>query len=463
MNAHVPVAYRLLLAMGLTLLGACSDSSFKGASARIKPTVTRTFTQDEYPVATTSHKQGHAGEPQNQKFEQGEWGMLDLLVVIDNSGSMIEEQKNLSTKLAPLLSQVGKANWQIAVVTTDASKALGCQRALIRKSDADYSLKFQDAINAGVDGSGLERPFYQAVSGLKSDCLGAKKWVRPGSTVSVLIVTDEDNCHIDAAGGYGCQGQSDLDSKYLTDYLSSIRTIGKDARVYGLLWHPQDTKPCSSALKQATKVAEAIQVTSGTWGSICDTDYTSTLTAISKDIAQIVKYEFDLAQEPDSGTLVITADGSPWTKFELSGKHVKFTEPPPFGAKMEVSYKFGASGDQQTEFFLDKVPVEGSVSVKVNGQVLDASAFKVDAVKKTVTLTEAPAERADVVFDYKEVAPLKSQFVIDSKTVDPASLVVKVNERAMAASGVQYDAATATVTLNPAPPAGAIVKVSYGG
>ena len=110
----------------MTFVSACNTTRFKGASGagRLNPTVTKDFTQDDYPSVTTSHKQGRAGDPQSQNFEQGEWGMLDLLVVIDNSGSMTEEQANLSTKLQPLLSKIAKSNWQIAVVTTDPAD--GC-------------------------------------------------------------------------------------------------------------------------------------------------------------------------------------------------------------------------------------------------------------------------------------------------------------------------------------------------
>ncbi len=441
-----------------TLTAACNNSDFKGSSEKLNPTVTREFVQDSYPVAQTTRKQGHTGAPQTQNFEQGEWGALDLLVVIDTSGSMTEEQGNLSTKLEPLLKHIDKADWQIAVITTDPLE--GCQRSVIKKKDVGAVARFQTAIAAGIKGSGLERSIFQSVSGLKGECAGATPWVRPGSTVSVLMVTDEDNCHLDESQGYGCQGLADLQGKYLTDYLSSIRTVGKDARVYGLLWHPTVEKTaCSTALKQANTIADVIESTSGKWGSICDADYTQTLEAISKDISQIVKYEFDLTQDPDEGTLKITANGQPWDKFEVTGKHVRFTEPPPFGTKVEVAYKFGASGDLAKDFSLDKLPVDGSVRAKVNGEDLEPTAYKWDATTKKVSFLDPPTERAEIKFEYKESTKLKSVFVIGSKTLDERTLRVTVD--GLAATGVTYDAVNGAVTITPAPVEAAKIKVSW--
>src|SRR5690606_4392624 len=121
-----------LAAMGIAVLAtACSETEFKGSARQELPTIERSFKQLSYPETVATYTQGHTGDAQDENFEQGEWGPLDLLVVVDNSGTMIEEQTNLSTKLAPLLSHIDKSDWQIAVTTTDPSD--GCQDALIKK------------------------------------------------------------------------------------------------------------------------------------------------------------------------------------------------------------------------------------------------------------------------------------------------------------------------------------------
>jgi hypothetical protein len=434
-------------------LSACNQSNFKGRADKINGTVVKTFKQDEYPVVTTSHTQGHQGEAQDENFEQGEWGKLDILVVIDNSTSMTEEQQNLAAKLEPLLSHVEKADWQISVITTYDQDT--CQRALIKKSDANAKTKFSNAVNAGVNQlAGVERGILRSVVGLKAQCK-TQPWLRSDSTLAVLIVSDEDNCSIEN-GQYACPGQPDLNSNYLFDYLSTIRKPGVDAKVYGLIWEPGTV--CSTGHSQGTTYKEVIDRTGGKIGSICDADYSTTLRAMSQDIAQIVKYEFPLAHSPDDGTLQILVDEQVWDKFVLEGQTLKFTQPPPFGSKVEVTYRHGAQGDLVKTFPLDKEPVSGSIYVDVAGTKMAPGTYRWDDSLKKVVFDTAPTERAEVKITYKEKTELKSEFDM-GKDVDPKTIVVLVDDVVM--KDISYNEKTAMLKITPTPPENASIKVSY--
>ncbi len=446
-----------ILTATLALAAACNESNFKGRADKINPTIVKEFKQDEYPVVTTRHTQSHQGEPLDENFEQGEWGKLDILVVIDNSGSMAEEQAKLATKLEPLLSHIEKADWQIAVITTYEHDT--CQRALIKKSDVSAKSKFASAVNVGINNqAGLERGVLRAVVGLKAKCK-TQGWVRPDSTLAVLIVSDEDNCHLDVQKGYGCQGEPDLNPAYLTDYLASIRKPGIDAKVYGLIWHSSMTPTqCPSGLSQGHAYEKIINGTSGKWGSICDADYSTTLRAMSQDIAQIVKYEFPLAHVPDDGTLQILVDNRNWDKFLVDGKMVKFTQPPPFGSKVVVTYRHGKQGDLVKTFPLDKVPVADSIYVDVAGTKVTPGTYRWDDNLKKVVFDVAPTERADVKITYKEKIELKSEFDVGTN-VDAKTLVVLVNDLVM--KDVSYNSKTGMLKISPTPPESASIKVSY--
>lgn len=447
----------LLSLLSFLALNACNDTDFKGDADALEITITKEFIQDSYPVATTVHTQGHRGDQQSELFEQGEWGKLDILVVVDSSGSMIEEQTNLSTKLAPLLSHVSRADWQISVVTTDP--AAGCQRALIKKSDANAATKFQNAVMAaGTKGTGYEEGVSQAVAGLKCVSWG-QRWLRSDSAIAVLILSDEDNCSENSEAVYRCANASTRRSTFLTDYLSSIRTIGQDARVYGLIWHPSMSQSqCSTALVKGHEYAAAITATSGTWGSICDADYSPTLRAMSQDIAQILKYEFDLAHAPDDGTLQITVDGQIWDKFTLEGRHVKFTEVPPFGAKVDVSYRHGKEGELATGFPLEKAPIHDSIAVEVGGVKMEPGSYRWDDQLKKVVLTTAPGERSEVKFTYKEAIALNERFDI-GKNADQATVAVTVDGQPV--RGFTYDAPSGILTIRPAPAELAKIVVTF--
>lgn len=460
----------LVLCLAVLNAAACGTSEFKGSSEKLNPTVTREFQQKSYPKANAELIQGFAGTPATESFNQGEWGALDLLVVVDNSGSMLEEQTNLATKLEPLMKYIDKSDWQIAVVTTDPTD--GCQRALIKKGEADAAQKFQNAVNAGITGTGVERIFKQAVEGLKGTCNSdAQPWVRPGSTLSVLMLTDEDNCHIDETQGYGCDGEPDRTAGFMIDYLKSIRQLGKDARAYGLMWHPSQPKDsCKSALKDGTELAKVIQATvdpasvdpaSQGWGSICDADYTKTLEGISKDISQILKYEFELGEAPDAASLGIKVDGQAWTKYEIAGKKVTFTEAPPFGAKVEVDYKHGAEGEVTGAFALPKAPVDGSFKITIDGEEVADDAYSWDPKAKKLIFKNAPAERAKIEVAYESQIALETVFDLNTLNIDAKTLVVTVDGVRVADSAYKLDAKTGKVTFTTPPAAGGKVRMSY--
>jgi hypothetical protein len=445
----------LALAWVSALTVACADSSFKGTSKTIPPKVTKEFTQENLPVADQSYVQGFKGDISSENFDQGDWGKLDLLVVVDNSGSMKEEQANLGTKLNPLLSKVEKSDWQIAVATTDPDD--GCRIDLIKKSDTNPSQKFAAAVQRGTNGSGVERGILQAVRGLQNPCLLSQDWVRADSTLAVLIISDEDNCHIDTAQGYGCTGEDDLSYTHLTNYMSSIRTLGTDARIYGIIWHPSTAQAqCTTALKTGDAYAQAIEASGGKWGSICDADYTNTLTAISEDVAKILDYEFELAETPIDGSLKVLVDGSIFDQFTLEDKLVKFTEAPPFGSKVEFAYRHGNEGEIKADFDI-KDAHSAPLEVTVDGTAVAESNYTWDDQAKKLVFIEEPSDKSEIKIKYKKEAKLKSEFDI-GKGVKKGTLTVTVDGKE---TPYTYEETTGTIAFNPPPPEAAKIKATY--
>ena len=326
---------------------------------------TKTVKQLTRPVYMDTFTQGNSGAAETQTFNQVADRPLDLLVVIDNSNSMAEEQQNLATKLSPLLSYVQDTDWQIGIVTTDPNQT--CLRKLVKKGDANAASAFAAGVTAGINGSNNERAILQAVRSLSGVCL-TQPWIRSESAVAVLIVSDEDNC----SDGLDCQGKDYQKSSYLFDYLASIREPGKNARVYGLIWHPSQTHDqCPTAANVANIYAEVIANTNGTWGSICDTDYTPTLSAMSQNIMTVLNSRFTLHYAPDPGTVRVFIDTTEITSgFSVTGKVVELNPPPADGTKVTVSYKYGAQ-PINTSFKLRYTPMADRLAVTVNGVAVE--------------------------------------------------------------------------------------------
>jgi hypothetical protein len=451
-----------LAAFAITLaITSCKTSNFAGSTRKdpaLAPLESRTFVQASGVARTHTAKQGSKGSSANENYTVTARGVLDLLLVVDNSGSMAEEQQNLSAKLNPLLSAVKESDWQIAVTTTDPADR--CVTSLIKKGDSNIDSRFRDAINLGTSGTGVERPILRAVEGLKCR-VGWTRWLRDNSTVAVLLITDEDNCFAMPESGYYCASSADKNGTYLTDYLSSIRKIGTEARVYGLYWDPSQTQAqCPSALKAADILAGVVTTTKGTWGSICDADYGATLTRISSDVAQILKADFLLKSLPDPGTLKVMVGGVLWTDYIVVGNFVKFTKTPPKDSAIAVTYVSGASGVVTSEFELPSEPDTASLSATVGG--VPAGPLSWDESKNKVVFQKLPAEGSAIIISYKEPAALRNQFQI-AENANPTFIKVLVNGVEVKSSEYSYDAKTGSITFKVAPVEGAKIDISWRG
>lgn len=276
---------------------------------------------------------------------------LDILLVVDNSGSMMDEQENLAGKLDPLLKEVKDSDWQIAITTTDARD---CVTKIITASNKN---EFASTIRGlGTDGSGDEIAVWKIIQALQGNCIHddsggsedtilweralqlqdegvlfaendvlrdtqlppgksardvsscarRQQWLREDSTLAILIVSDEDhNCN----KYYMCS---------LTDlyfYLNSIRTLHATARLYGLLdIDTQDDSmghgAYSTVVLPGARKFLNWQDNHGEslfdhYASINDKDYTETLQKISRSISAAMQNTFILKHTHDEHKLDI--------------------------------------------------------------------------------------------------------------------------------------------------------------
>ena len=415
------------------------------------------FKQVNRPNITDPHTQGHPASAHRDTIYQNESDqILDILIVVDNSGSMYQEQQNLSTKLNPLLQEVAGTNWRIGITTTDPSH--GCINEVIYNDDADPAQKFADAIiDASVYGSGNERGVLQSVNGLKGECL-ENPWVRNDSSVAVLIISDEDNC----SQGSGCGSNDYGQASYLTDYLSSIRVLGVNSHVYGLVYHPSQTNAqCPTGAHKANQYASIITQTNGTWGSICDSDYSNTLEAISSDIATSLNTQFTLTHLP-VGPVTVYVDGvlQPAVNYTVNQKIVEFTSNAPAeGAKVEFDYNFD-NAPILTSFALSKDPSVDTLKVYVAGVLASAIDYNYAAGTNSVDFVAAPTNNALIEIRYRENSPALTQYFYLTGDVSEPSVQVLVNGVVQSA-GYTYFSGAKKVYFNPAPPDNADIIVNY--
>jgi hypothetical protein len=262
---------------------------------------------------------------------------LDLSVIVDNSGSMKQEQVNLSTKLSVLLNHIDQSDWQLGVNSTDYRDRNTLKLLLSRNSTQSKSTKikqFENAINAlGIKGSGNEMGIFMAANALSQD------WVRKDSYLAVLIVSDEDNC----SNARGCNS---IDPRYnfhtyLAETMESLgRELKKTAKVYSI--HRRNQEECAKTAHFIGNEYNAIvDKTAGLSGSICSEDYTPVLQAISADLAVTMNLAFTLSQTPHDGKITVLVDGKKLEDgYELQDRSLIFAEgsAPGAGQKIQVKY-----------------------------------------------------------------------------------------------------------------------------
>jgi hypothetical protein len=159
---------------------------------------------------------------------------IDILFVIDNSGSMAEEQASLSNNFNRFISVLqniegGLPNIHLGVISTDVGAGpfniSGCSGngdngqlqsapngsctppsgafisdiddgvgGRIKNYTEDLAVTFSCIARLGIDGCGFEQPFESLKRALNGSNPTNAEFLRPSAFLAVILITDEDDC-----------------------------------------------------------------------------------------------------------------------------------------------------------------------------------------------------------------------------------------------------------------------------
>lgn len=433
--------------------------SFKPAFGKVEQTLklkqalqTASLRQIERPLLAAEFTQGHDGSSTEEEFKISEAGKVDVLLVIDNSGSMSDEQDKLKDKLPALTKHLASTDWQVAVVTTDSSCLAGGK--IIKKSSASSEADFAAAILAGISGSGDEKGIKQAQLALSGQCAnGNYNWLRDDASIAVLFVTDENNT-CKEFGFDPCEPGNRPGE--LTAKLKSLR--GDRARAYGLTWRNNEPG-CTSSNGESvgSRYEEVINNTGGFRGSICANDYTNTLEQISRDVARNVRYEFDLKFPPVRDGVTVAVDGMDHKDYEVSGNRLKLKNIRGAEIILRVSYRYGALPKFDRIYLPDAAP--GTITTWVNGAQLELDDFEFDAATHELYLTQMPPDYAKISLNYRQDGALPTTFDFSSRISSSAIEQVWINDQPR--TEFNYDSNSHVLNLTTPPQDGAEIKISW--
>ena len=392
------------------------ESGYKGQTVNFEQ-VTRL-------AGSKSFDQGTAGKSVEEVFTQNDLGIIDILVVVDNSGSMGGEHEKVKKNLPDLISQVSGANWQIRIVSTDGRLDEADPTKLRDKCDR-FSLinennpqDFEASIGElGVQGSGNEQGVFKAIKGL--DC-SDDQWVRDGSNLAVLIVTDEDNCST-SCGNDAQNTPAELKTLMGSAIGNSqtVRTVGEDARVYGIFIVPgQECEAVTDEyydLYKADEYYSLVTDTSGYAGSICDEKYDDTFKEISKDMKNQLKSTFELANTPENGSLLISmrmSENDPYlplvqgVDYTITAKTIEFVNTPAPNASIKATYLYDSVPKfSEVDLELEPGAIESVRIMLESGDMLELAADKYQVSGTKITFVDEPADNSTVIVSYRENLP----------------------------------------------------------
>lgn len=273
---------------------------------------------------------------------------VDILFVIDNSGSMAYEQKNMASRVRNFLDVVRGLDWQIGVTTTDPSNStLGDGRlvqltgksgsyVLTSKMDEMQSRDvLSNTLQRKETGSGKEQGIYasyRAVERAFEGTVGNKQLIRDGAQLAVVIISDEDESN---------SGPKN-DPTNFVNYIRSSFNNEKAVSVHSIITRPGDTHCKSSqGYSYGHRYQQISELTGGVIGDVCAADYAAQVQGIAEGVRKTLK-TVTLACLPvvDSvRKITIIKDGVPFAATHtVQGLNVVFDEMLPSG-----SYQFSYS------------------------------------------------------------------------------------------------------------------------
>jgi hypothetical protein len=417
---------------------------------REKPLVRFDLRQTERLVGVETFRQGHDGSLMNEEFSVSKVGKLDLLVVVDNSGSMQDEQANLATKLSALTKHLKTTDWQVGVITT-SSCDLRNNGKPIKAGDATAETDFATAVNVGIGGSGNERGILRAYQLLSGAGTCDNKWLRADASLAMLFVSDEESycATLDCPTGSR--------PAQLEDYIkNTMKVDAAKLKSYALVWDDADPN-CKNANgeSEGTRYIDLATRLNGISSSICEANYTTTLERISKDVSRIVTREFDLKFTP-ANALQLTVDGAPFMDFQITGKTIKLNTIADSALKLKISYRYDAT-PKFSKVTLTSALDPSTVQVFVNNKPVDPSRIQYSDSDKELHFVDMPEDNAEVKVKYRKNDTLPPDFDLASAQLPGPVMRVEVN--GVAATGYRYDEVTEVLTFDEPPTDGAVIGV----
>ncbi len=268
---------------------------------------------DEPEIDVPVQGTGTSGGIYEESFEQTYIeDPIDVLWVLDNSGSMDESLGRLNDQLDLFIGAFLSLglDYHIGVVTTDMDSAsqsgkLQGSPTYIDSSTADPVAKFEARASVGSGGSGDERGLDAATAALTDPLLSADNagFMRTDSTLSVIVLSDENDYSSQSASKFTSWFESLRTNPDKTTFNAFVGDRGMGCSG-GDIWAGDFIEAMGG-----DKYIDVADNTGGFFASICSDDFAAPVVNMARASAGM-KSTFALTETPsDVSRLEVVVDG----------------------------------------------------------------------------------------------------------------------------------------------------------
>jgi hypothetical protein len=302
------------------------------------------YIPDEVTLVVALHGEGaNANVPVTEHFVVDAVQTMDVLFVVDNSGSMSDNQERLAAnalRFVEVADFLGTVDYHLGVTTTDVDEGgergqlLGSPAYITRSSGNPTGL-FTERAEVGVMGSGYEQGLEAARLAFSSPAVeGANQgFLRLSAGLAVVIVSDEED-------------SSPLLVRQYLDFFDGLKSGTRAPVVISAISGGdsgcQDTTDGDLAFP-AARYMEAVRATGGIAESICESDWGESLRHVGESVF-LSRGRFRLAGTPGSGSITLKVNGvsqSVGWIYDAVANAVVFDSNhlPSAGARVDITYE----------------------------------------------------------------------------------------------------------------------------
>ena len=232
---------------------------------------------------------------------------VDILFVIDNSGSMGSNQTNIKNNFDAFMNAFNAAgvSYQVALITTDSSDFVG---SIITNTTPDPVTEFNNQIDSiGTSGSAHEKGLWYAYESTTSGDASpgsATGFFRSSARLVVVYVSDEpDWSHQTTSGG----GSTTMTPSDYSASLLSLKSSSALVAAHAIAGDYPSGCTSNGGAQFGDGYYDVVTDLSGTFMSICASDWSTTMDTLAREsLSQIA---FALSSIPIEDTIIVTVDG----------------------------------------------------------------------------------------------------------------------------------------------------------